>query len=190
MDDDWITLSALEHHAYCPWQAQLLQDGVWADNHLTVQGTASHKRVDTPGVDSRRGIKAHHRVPVASRRLRIHGVADSVEEGRDGALVPVEHKWGRGAGDLRPMILQVVGQALCLEEMCGLQIRTAVVYVVEERRREVFSVEEWRLQTEGSIQAARRALIAQVTAPPDYDAKLCGRCSLLGACQPCREEGS
>ena len=107
MDDDWLTLSALEHYAYCPWQARLLQDGVWADNYLTVQGAAAHERVDTPGTDSRRGVRVHHHVPLGSRRLRVYGVADSVEERPDGSLMPVEHKLGRGAGDLRPLILQV-----------------------------------------------------------------------------------
>lgn len=188
MDDDWLSLSALEHHAYCPWQARLLQDGVWADNHLTVQGTAAHERVDTPGVDSRRGVLVHHHVPLASRRLRIHGIADSVERRADGSLTPVEHKWGRGAGDLRPLVIQATAQALCLEEMTGVEVESAVVYIVGERRRETFPTAEWRAETEREITAARSTLLAASDGPPAYRARLCRRCSLLEACQPRRRE--
>lgn len=186
--DDWITLSALEHFAYCPWQARLLQDGVWMDNHLTVQGSAAHERVDTPVIDSRRGLRVHHRVPIASQRLRVHGIADAVEERRDGSLTPVEHKWGRGAGDMRPLILQVTGQALCLEEMLHVQIAEVAIYVVAERRRETFQTDLWREETEREISALRDHLRARVTQRPTYRASRCRRCSLLEACQPRRVE--
>lgn len=186
MDDDWITLSALEHYAYCPRQALLLQDGVWADNYLTIQGVAVHQRVDTPGVDVRRGVRVHHRVALSSERLRLHGVADSIEHHPDGSFVPVEHKWGRGAGDLRPLILQVTGQALCLEEMTGASVELVVVYIVSERRRETFATDEWRGETEREIAALRRSL-QEPNVRPHYQAKLCRRCSLLEACQPVRE---
>lgn len=186
MDDDWITLSALEHHAYCSWQARLLQDGVWADNFLTVQGAAAHENVDAPGVDARRGVRVHHRVPLASRRLRIHGVADSVEERPDGSLIPVEHKWGRGAGDLRPLIIQVTGQALCLEEMRRVEVAHVAVYIVAERRRETFATAEWRGETEREVEVMRQTLSRPNLGRPRYSARLCRRCSLLEACQPSR----
>lgn len=189
VDDDWITLSALEHHAYCPWQARLLQDGVWADNYLTVQGTAAHERVDTAGIDARRGVRVHHRVSLASRRLRLHGVADSVEERPDGSLVPVEHKLGRGAGDLRPLILQVTGQALCLEEMRGVRVDEVAVFIVAERRREVLPTSEWRAETEREIEATRASLSASPLGRPGYEASRCRRCSLIEACQPHGREG-
>lgn len=183
-DEDWITLSALEHHAYCPWQARLLQDGVWADNYLTIQGTAAHQRVDTPGVDSRRGVRVHHRVPVASERLRVHGVADAIEERSDGSLLPIEHKWGRGAGDLRPLILQVTGQALCLEEMRGSEVPQVAIFIVGERRREVFATADWREDTEREIDAMRSTLNHPGLGQPIYEGRRCRRCSLLEACQP------
>lgn len=186
MDDDWIALSALEHYAYCPWQARLLQDGVWADNHLTVQGTAAHDRVDTHGVDSRRGVRVHHRVPVACLRLRVYGIADSVEERPNGALVPVEHKWGRGGRDMRPLILQVTGQALCLEEMRGTVIAQVAIYVVTERRRETFLVEDWREAAEREIALMRHVLLTETVHRPTFRGHRCRRCSLLEACQPDR----
>lgn len=186
LDDDWVTLSALEHHAYCPQQARLLQDGVWADNYLTVQGTAAHERVDSPGVDSRRGVRVHHRVPLASRRLRLYGIADSIEEHSEGSLIPVEHKWGRAGGDLRPLILQVTGQALCLEEMREIEVARVAVYIVTERRRETFATADWRDETEREIAALRDTLTSPPAGTPLYRAGLCRRCSLVEACQPIR----
>lgn len=187
IEDDWLTLSALEHHAYCPWQARLLHDGVWADNHLTVQGTTAHERVDVPGVDSRRGVRVHRRVALASRRLRVHGIADAVEEHPDGALMPVEHKWGRGAGDLLPSIIQATAQALCLEEMLAVRVPHVAIYVVSQRRREVVSVDTWREGTELSIEQARRDLMGVELPRATYATRRCRRCSVLEACQPLRE---
>lgn len=114
-DFDWLRISLVEHYAYCPRQAYLLVDGVWADNHLTVQGTAGHERVDSGGIDYRRGVVVHHRVALVSQRLRLHGFADAVEQHKGGQLLPVEHKRGRGAGDVFPSLAQAVAQAICLE---------------------------------------------------------------------------
>jgi CRISPR-associated exonuclease Cas4 len=188
MDDDWLTLSSLEHHTYCRWQARLLLDGVWVDNHLTVQGSAAHARVDRPGIDSRRGARVHHRVAVVSQSLRLHGIADAVEEQADGALMPVEHKWGRGAGDLRPLFVQVTAQALCLEEMLGVAISTVAIFVVSEQRREVAPTEKWRALTLEAIEAARADLMTPDLPPPEYAARRCRNCSVVEACQPRRKE--
>lgn len=188
-EDGWLTLSVLEHYAYCPWQAWLLLDGVWADNHLTVQGSAAHEHVDLPGVDSRRGTRVHHRVDLVSERLHVYGVADAVEERPDGGLMPVEHKWGRGAGDLRPLIVQVTAQALCLEEMTGREVPSVAIYVVSEHRRETVETNSWRDETVDVIRRAGRDLLGAGPDLPTYEARRCRGCSLLEACQPPRVVG-
>jgi len=178
-----VRLSLLEHHAYCPRQAWLVNEGVWQDNHLTVTGTAEHDRVDTPGRDHRRGVRVHHRVPVASQEYRVHGFADAVEEGVDGSLLPVEHKHGRGAGSLAPAVLQAVGQALCLTEMTGRPVPQVAVFVAMERHRHLFEVADYRARFEELV-AATRVLLGSPL-PPTFAARsLCGRCSLSDACQP------
>lgn len=188
IEDDWLTLSALEHHAYCPSQALLLHDGVWADNHLTVQGSTAHERVDTPGVDARRGVRVHRRVVLASRQLRVHGIADAVEEHPNGRLMPVEHKWGRGAGDLRPSIIQVTAQALCLEEMLDRSVEQVAIYLVSQRHREIVPIDAWREPTRLAIDQARQDLMGSSPRRPVFSARRCRRCSVLEACQPTREE--
>lgn len=184
IEDDWLTLSMLEHYSYCPWQARLLLDGVWADNHLTVQGTATHERVDSGVVDRRRGVRVHHSVVLSSERLRVYGVADSVEQKRDGSVMPVEHKWGRGAGDLRPAVIQVVAQALCLEEMLGVEVPHAAIFIVSERRREMLIVEQWRQEAEDVIDLARATLLGPPLGPAEYSPRRCRGCSIREACQP------
>lgn len=179
----WLLLSTLQHFAYCPRQASLILDGVWSDNHLTVSGDVAHERVDQVGTDHRRGIRAHHHVELVCRRLWIRGVGDTVEEGPNGVLTPVEHKLGRGTGDLTPSIVQVVAQALCLEEMTGRSVEEAVVYVVGERRREVIKVSEYREFVEGVVDQAREELEDTVAAPV-FEARRCRSCSVLGSCQP------
>lgn len=181
-DSGWLRISLVEHYAYCPRQAYLLADGVWADNHLTVQGTAGHERVDSGGTDHRRGVVVHHRVPLASQRLRLHGFADAVEEHKDGRLLPVEHKRGRGAGDLFPSLAQVVAQALCLEEMLGMSVPEVAVYVTKERRRELYRTEDYSSRVEALIRKAHASLHGEVR--PKFSARLCNSCSVQNACQP------
>jgi len=180
----WLTLSSLEHFAYCPRQAALLRDGVWADNHLTVAGTLGHERVDSLSRDHRRGVRVHHRVELSSESLHIFGISDAIEEESDGTLRPVEHKHGRGAGDLWPATVQVVAQALCLEEMRGVSIAEAAVFVTESRERVHVEVPEHRGRVIDLIEQAHDALDDGRTPPPVYVSRLCSSCSIQNACQP------
>lgn len=178
----WLRISTIEHYAYCPRQAYLLADGVWADNHLTVQGEAGHERVDAGGRDHRRGAVVHHRVPLVSQQLRLHGIADAVEEDQSGRLLPVEHKRGRGAGDIFPALAQVVAQAMCLEEMLDTEVPEVAIYVTKERRRDVFRTDAHRPRIVALIEEARTRL--QTTVLPHFTARLCQSCSVQNACQP------
>ncbi|NYI70144.1 CRISPR-associated exonuclease Cas4 [Naumannella cuiyingiana] len=181
--DDWLRLSLLQHYAYCPTQASLILDGTWLDNHLTVEGDTAHERVDQPGFDQRRGVRVHHRVQLHSDALRIHGIADAIEEDVDGRLMPVEHKRGRGAGDLWPTTVQVVAQALCLAEMIGQPVPEAAIFVVRERRREYVDVATHSGRVIELVTEARRRL--RVGAIPGvYERLRCKSCSLQNSCQP------
>jgi CRISPR-associated exonuclease Cas4 len=184
VDEDWLRLSLIEHYAYCPRQAALILDGAWEDNHLTVEGTAAHERVDHGPTDYRHGVKVHHSVDVACERLKVFGVADSIEEDADGVLCPVEHKRGRGAGDIWPSTAQVVAQALCLQEMTHQLIQEAAIYLASERRRVVVVVEREQSRVEALIREARATLFLNAIPLPTSNRKLCSSCSLKVACQP------
>lgn len=181
-EDAWLRLSTLQHFAYCPRQAALLIDGVWADNYLTVQGTAGHEHVDSGKTDYRRGAIVHHRVPLVCHRWRIRGVADAIEQDANGTLMPVEHKRGRGAGDEFPSIVQVVGQALCLEEMLGSTVPEVALYITKERRRDRYRTDDYRTRVIALIEEARVRLRGHID--PIFQARLCTSCSVQNACQP------
>ncbi len=182
-DLTWVNLSLLQHYAYCPHQARLIDEGVWLDNHLTVQGNLGHARVDQTGRDCRRGVTVHHRVPLASHTLRIQGIADAIEQDRDAHLTPVEYKHGRGAGNLFPSIVQVSAQALCLEEMTGTAIPIAWIYLLTEKRRERVEVSGYR-QEVARIADQIRVQRTQPGETPAYTPALCRACSVRTACQP------
>lgn len=181
-EQGWLRLSTLQHYAYCPRQASLLIDGVWADNHLTVEGAAGHERVDSGVTNHRRGIVVHHRVPLTSERLRLHGFADAIEQHKDGRLLPVEHKRGRGAGNMFPSIVQAVAQALCLEEMLNVEVPEVALYVTKERRRDLYRTDEYRGRVMDLVGNARQRLRGDIE--PVFKAKLCQSCSVQNACQP------
>ena len=183
-EDDWLRLSLLQHFAYCPRQASLILEGVWEDNRLTVEGQASHVRVDHGPTDHRRGVTVHHSVEVSSSRHKLYGVADSVEESTAGALCPVEHKHGRGAGDLLPSTVHVVAQAICLEEVTQRSVTDAAVFIVSERRRVPIDVPAHRAEVEIVIKRARSALLSGVPVEPVLARQKCRSCSIRVACQP------
>lgn len=178
-----VPFAALQHHAYCPRQAWLIHHGTWADNTHTATGTVAHQRVDTDITDHRQGLTIHHHVSLSSHDLATHGVADTVEELPDQTLRPVEHKLGRGDGDLTPSILQATAQALCLREMTNRPVREAVVYIVNERRRETISVNDWVSRLRTALDEYR-ATVHGPHPPPVAPPRQCASCSLQDHCQP------
>ncbi|WP_131764964.1 CRISPR-associated protein Cas4 [Candidatus Protofrankia californiensis] len=132
---DRITLSALEHYAYCARQAALIHlDGVFTDNVDTARGTIAHSRVHADPARQRSPVPAGGRlltgVHVWSDRLGLYGVCDTVQITRT-SLIPIEHKVGRYVPD-GPADLQAAAQALCLAEMQTLPVPHAVVYSFTE----------------------------------------------------------
>lgn len=57
-DDDVVTLSEIEHWAYCTRQWALIStERLWTDNGSTVRGTLAHERADDISVRNERGRK-------------------------------------------------------------------------------------------------------------------------------------
>lgn len=89
---------------------------------------------------------------------------------------------------MRPLMVQVTAQALCLEEMLGANVPEVAIYLVSERRREVLPTDDWRLSTEACIAEARQSIWRLDLGAPRYQGRRCRRCSLLEACQPHQAE--
>ena len=91
-DTNPISISALQHFAYCPRQCALIHvEQAFADNAHTARGQAVHRLVDTPGYEIKAGIKVERALPLWSDRLGLIGKADLVEFHADGTVFPVEY---------------------------------------------------------------------------------------------------
>jgi CRISPR-associated protein Cas1 len=177
--------------------------GEFDDNAFTVEGRAVHARVDkTPQRKSRKRVQDDadleqeaepppyqaRSVWLSSEKLRIIAKIDIIDEGDDGAVVPVEYKRG-SVPDLPeqaylPERAQVAAQGLLLREH-GYRCEEGSIYFARDRRRVAVPIDS-ALEAAVLHAAARaRELAAQgVLPPPLVDSPKCYGCSLVGICLP------
>lgn len=191
-EEDSIPLSALQHWAYCPRQCGLIHlEQAFDDNVHTLRGQAIHKRVDQPGVETAKGVRVEHALPLWHDDLGLIGKADVVEFDKAGRPYPVEYKHGsrHKAADIAACDdLQLAAQALCLEAMTGFAVpEGAIYYASSKRRRVVPIVPTLRSQVQQVMGAVRGMLHSQQLPPPltgPQAVQRCRGCSLRERCQP------
>jgi CRISPR-associated exonuclease Cas4 len=183
-DDLVLPISALEHHMYCPRQCALIHvDGLWEDNEHTVRGQRGHRRADAPD-DSRRERRKRvlRALAIWSERLGLTGRADVVEVEPDGRLFPVEYKIGRRHGDAAH--IQLCAEAMCLEEMFGVEVPSGGLWLSGPRRRLPVTFDDaLRITTLRMIDEVRASLLAPGL-PAAIDDPRCTHCQLRDACLP------
>lgn len=182
---DPINVSALNQYTYCPRRCGLIYlESEFSDNIHTSRGNAEHERVDHSGyVTTREGARAEYALPVWSERIGLIGKCDVVEFWPDGNIYPVEYKHGARKNRLNDD-LQLVAQALCLEEMTGKSITHGAIYHHgSRRRREVAITQDLRNKVEETVNAIRAMMDSGKLPPPANDAR-CKECSLKEICQP------
>ncbi len=187
-----ITLSALQHWAYCPRQCGLIHlEQAFDDNLHTLRGQAEHARVDKPGVQSAKGVRVERALPLWHDALGLMGKSDVVEFLPDGTPYPVEYK--HGSRHKAPAIaacddLQLAAQALCLEFMTSQAVAEGALYYAGSRRRRVVPITAaLRREVEDTTQAVRQMLASGVLPPPlagEAAQQRCKGCSLQERCQP------
>ena len=187
--DDPISISALQHWAYCPRQCGLIHlEQAFDDNLHTLRGQAVHAQVDRPGIEVRRGLRIERALPLWSDRLGLIGKADVVEFEPDGTPCPVEYKHGsrHKAADIAACDdLQLAAQALCLHEMTGLAVPQGALYYASSKRRRVVAITPALLSSvEDAVAAVRAMLTLGRTPPPTTQVGRCKGCSLRDRCQP------
>jgi CRISPR-associated exonuclease Cas4 len=187
-DSDLLPLSALQHFIYCPRQCALIHlEQQWTENRFTAEGRAQHDRVDRPEHETRDGIRTEYAVLLRSLKLGLIGKADAVEfrpSEKGPCPFPVEHKRGRPKPTHCDWV-QLCAQALCLEEMLGVEIGEGAIFYGQPRRRQpVEFTPELRAETESTAAALHAMMAAGKTPPPDYEEKKCAACSLLETCLP------
>ena len=181
--DDPVLLSALEHYGYCPRQCALIhREQTYDENIFTLQGNAVHERVDQPGAATAGEVRSEYAVPLWSHSLGVVGKADLVEY-RGEIPYPVEYKHGRSRKGTAAE-LQLCGQAMCLEEMLGVEVpRGAVYHHSSRQRREVDFTADLRSAVERAVADVRR-ILSEDTLPPAVADSRCRNCSLIEACLP------
>ena len=183
-ETDPVSLSALQHWAYCPRQCGLIHlEQAFADNIHTARGQAVHHLVDTPGYEIKSGVRVERALPLWSDRLGLIGKADLVEFHPDGRVFPVEFKHGAKRQKLHDD-LQLAAQAMCLEDMLGRPVpKGAIFHATSHRRREVSITPELRRLVIETAEGIRAMLASGKLPSPVNDAR-CKECSLKEICQP------
>lgn len=188
-EDGLIPLSALQHHLFCPRQCALIHvEGLWAEDAATAEGRILHESVDAGRPETRPGVRIARGIAIRSLALGVAGRADVVEfRGRPPQPFPVEYKRGKPKAH-RADEVQLCAQAICLEEMCGVEVpEGALFYGVTRRRMNVAFDPGLRALTARVAAEARADIVAQRT-PPPVRTPACRRCSLADLCQPDRLE--
>lgn len=197
MTDDYLSLSGIQHFAFCPRQWALIHlEQLWEENLLTFQGRDMHKRVDDPGFSETRGdLIVTRSVQVSSAALKLYGVADMVEfhrsdkgiqlEGRDGLWMPfpVEYKLGRPKVEHWDRV-QLCAQAVCLEEAYGIEITEGAIYYGRTRRREKVKFNDELRREAHRVAAEMMSLFTQGITPKAKYSRTCNSCSLYDLCMP------
>jgi len=183
-----LPISALQHYAFCPRQFALIHiEQLWAENRFTAEGRVLHDKAHEAGGESRNGVRIARSLPLQSISLHLHGVSDIVEFHRqpNNSWLPFPVEYKRGRPKHEPIdSIQLCAQALCLEEMLGLELAEGAIFYGEtHRRHDVFFDSQLRSDTRRIAQAAQKLMETGGTPAPEYSPK-CRSCSLMDLCQP------
>jgi CRISPR-associated exonuclease Cas4 len=199
LESDLLPISALQHLAFCERQWALIHlEGSWSENRLTAEGRSMHERSDEPKTEVRGDLRVARGLRLRSLDLGLVGIADVVEfhklgesdkglrmEGIDGYWqpYPVEYKHGSPKPEDWDKI-QLCAQAMCLEEMLGVQIPEGALFYGRPRRREEVKLDEkLRQETIGLVRRLHE-LNAKGETPAAIYEKRCESCSLMNQCLP------
>ena len=179
-----VLISLLTHWSYCPRRAGLVQlESIWDENVFTLRGTALHERADEPITRNERGMRVERALPIWSEQHGLQGRADVVEFTTQGQPIPVEYKSSKQKQD-RHSSIQLCAQALCLEEMFGVDVPTGAIFFAASQARQVVPIDAALRQATVKTIESVRVMLADLALPPaNYDAR-CRQCSLLDACLP------
>lgn len=193
-------LSGIQHYVFCPHQWAMIHiEQRWDDNRLTAEGQIMHTNVDNPAYRQKNGdLITLRRVALASASLGLYGFSDAVELIPSATseqsvihpsypgywrLHPIEYKHGRPKPDLRDKV-QVVAQAICLEEMFRTVISECSIYYGDSNSRITFEIDnEIRAFTIDCAIEMHRIFDAGIIPAPIYKPH-CRNCSLFNECMP------
>lgn len=199
-EEDYLMLSGIQHFAFCPRQWALIHiENQWEENVRTVEGNIMHKRAhDGPQIETRKNLVVSRRMKVYSRYLGISGICDVVEfkkckKGEEGVQLyereglykvhPVEYKKGEPKENNADR-LQLVAQAICLEEMMCTRIEEGDLYYGTTKRREHVEITDSLRQEVENICLQMHQYFDRQYTPNIKRTKSCNACSLKNICLP------
>lgn len=196
-EDDFLLLSGIQHFAFCRRQWALIHiEQQWQENLRTVEGNILHEKAHDDGFSEKRGDLIISRgMAVFSRTLGVSGVCDVVELhkcangvsifGREGLYqpIPVEYKRGKPKENDAD-ILQLCGQAMCLEEMLLCEIKEGYMFYGETKHRlKVILDNDLRERVRDMLHEMHEIFNRRYT-PKVKLTKGCKACSLSEICMP------
>ena len=195
--DNYLLISGIQHFVFCRRQWALIHiEQIWDENFFTIDGQIKHRIVDT-GIDyqAQKNKRTIRGMPIVSHTLKMRGKCDVVElhPNPNGfyfskyndkySVYPVEYKRGRPKKD-ESDIMQLLAQAICLEEMLGVRIDSGACFYFETRRRE-------RVEFTAELRSRLFAIIDEMNGyyyrrytPKVKRTKRCNMCSLKDYCLP------
>jgi len=198
-EDQFLPLSSVSQYVHCPRRCALIHlEQTWADNVYTAEGDVLHDKVDSGKSESRGDLKIIRSLRLHSFHLGISGITDVVEfhrcptdeagiqiPGATGLWTPFPVEYKRGAAkDIRCYEVQICAQALCLEEMLGIDTPEGALFLGEKQHRvPVVFNNVLRKETEAVCLAVHNLFDSGITPPGEYS-KRCRSCSLIENCLP------
>lgn len=196
-EDEYLMLSGIQHFAFCRRQWALIHiEQQWDENIHTVAGELMHEKAHDPYLkEKRKDTIISRSMPIYSRYIGISGNCDVVEfhrsengvslHGHRGFfdIFPVEYKKGKPK-DSNIDVLQLMAEAMCLEEMLITNIQEGALYYGEIRRREnIFFTDSLRNQVKEMFYEMHEIFNKKYT-PKVKWSKKCNGCSLKDICLP------
>lgn len=196
-EDDYLLISGIQHFIFCRRQWALIHiEQQWDENFFTIDGHIKHAKVDSGEIfETKKNIKIIRSMPVVSHVLGLQGKCDVVELIPDAngyyfskyneiyKVYPIEYKRGKAKTD-ESDIMQLLAQAVCLEEMLGLEITEGACFYFETRRRErVKFTKELRERLKTIVSEMKNYYDRRYT-PRVRKTKKCRACSLKDICLP------
>ncbi len=196
-ENDYLLISGIQHFIFCRRQWALIHiEQLWGENFFTIDGKIKHTKVDGGKIfETKNDIKIIRSMPISSHKLKIQGKCDVVELKPDDKgfyfskykekyiVYPVEYKRGKAKTD-ESDTMQLLAQAMCIEEMLGISIKEGACFYFETRRREniTFTV-DLRDRLTNIVKEMNNYYEQQYT-PKVKRSRKCKSCSLKDLCLP------
>jgi CRISPR-associated exonuclease Cas4 len=190
-DDNLLLLSGIQHFAFCQRQWALIHiEKQWAENMRTVEGKQLHERADDPYfMETRHNVKIVRSIPLVSRRLGMYGVADVIEYYHDNEadstpqINIVEYKRGKPKPDDRDEV-QLCAQAICLEEMLGIELKYGYFFYGETKHRCKVNFDDKLREKVKNLAIQMHDFFKRGITPAPIKDKKCRCCSMKELCLP------